>query len=237
MRRRAANRNGHGLESALGAVVVVEAVQAVDVEGNVGSLREALEAVRDHFAAQLAEELALEAEINDGVRAVRQVDDGARESLVEGRVGVPEAGDADRRAEGLFVGGAERDADVLGRVVVVDCEVEAKVSIYLGRSVPLEYGIKRTVQIALAVDGQTPAGVLGQRVEHVVEEANARVEGNALRLAALRGVRIVGFEQAGVCVGRKCAAVNVEGELDLGLVGVAREGGPAGVDGGSHCLL
>ena len=78
--------------------------------------------------------------------------------------------------------------------------------------------------------------MLGQRVEHVVEEANARVEGDALRLAALRGVRVVGLEQAGICVGRECAAVNVEGELDLGLVGVAREGGPAGVDGGGHCL-
>ena len=128
MRRRVANRNGHGLEGTLGAVVVVEPVQAVDVEGDGGGLREALEAVGDHLATQLAEELALEAEIDDGVRSVRQVDDGAGEGLVEGRVGVSEAGDADRRAEGLFVSGAECDANVLGRVVVVDWEAEIQLA-------------------------------------------------------------------------------------------------------------
>lgn len=90
-------------------------------------------------------------------------------------------------------------------------------------------GRRRTVKVALAVNGQAPAGVLGQRVQHVVEEADARVDGNRLRLAALRGVGVLVGEQAGVGVGRECAAVNVEGHLDLGLVGVAGERGPARV--------
>lgn len=230
VRRRGANSHGHGLEGALRAVVVVEAVQAVDVERDVGGLGEALEAVRHHLAAQLAEELALEAEVDDGVGAVRKIDDGAREGLVERRVGVSEAGDADGRAEGLLVGGAESDADVFGRVVIVNCYMSALES---KKNVLSVAG--RTVQVALAVDGETPAGVLGQGVQHVVEEADAGVDGDGLRLAALGGVLAVRLEQTGIRLGGERAAVNVEGHLDLGLVGVAGEGGPAGGGGGGHC--
>lgn len=83
------------------------------------------------------------------------------------------------------------------------------------------------MQISLAVNGQTPAGVLGQRVQHVVEKAYPRVDGNCLRFATLRGMLGRGCEEAGVGIGGECAAVNVEGHLDLGLVCVAGEGGPA----------
>lgn len=55
-----------------------------------------------------------------GERAVRQVDDGAREGLVERRVRVAEAPQAVGAAERLLEGVAERDEGVLGRVVVVD---------------------------------------------------------------------------------------------------------------------
>ena len=79
-------------------MVVVETPDAVDVHGDASRLCEALEAVGDHLAAQLAEPLPLEAEVNDSVGPVRKVDDGAREGLVEGSVGVPEAGEARGRA-------------------------------------------------------------------------------------------------------------------------------------------
>lgn len=111
--------------------MVVEAVQAVDVQGNGGRLGEALEAMGHHFAAELAEELALEAEVDDSVRAVREVDDGAGEGLVEGRVGVSEAGDADEGAECLFVGISEGDAYVFGGVVVIDLEIFMLVFFFL----------------------------------------------------------------------------------------------------------
>jgi len=51
---------------------------------------------------------------------VGQVDDGAREGLVERGVGVAEAPQAVGAAERLLEGVAERDEGVLGRVVVVD---------------------------------------------------------------------------------------------------------------------
>jgi hypothetical protein len=72
-------------------VVVVVAVQAVHVHGDAGALREAVQAVRDHLAAQVAELLAAQAQVADAVGAVGEVDDGAREGFVQRAVGGSEA--------------------------------------------------------------------------------------------------------------------------------------------------
>ena len=89
------------------------------------------------------------------------------------------------------------------------------------------------MQITLAGDDEGPAGVLGQGVQHVVEEADAGLQEDGLRLAGLRGMAALcavldQLQHALVGVGRKGAAVEVESELDRRLVGVAREGGPPG---------
>lgn len=115
-----ANSHGQRLEGTLSPVVVVVAPQAVDVQGDAGGLGKALQAVGDHLAAELAEVLALEAQVDDGVRAVGEIDDGAGEGLVERGVGIAEAGDAGEGTEGLGKGGADGDAAVLGSVVVVN---------------------------------------------------------------------------------------------------------------------
>lgn len=96
--------DGEGLEGALGAVVVVEAAEAVDVDGDAGGLGKAVDAVGDHLAAQVANLFALEAELDDGEGPVRQVDHGARQRLVQGRVGRSEARQARGRAQGLAKG-------------------------------------------------------------------------------------------------------------------------------------
>ena len=83
--------------------------------------RKALQAVGDHLGAEVANLLALEAQVGHAVGAVRQVDYRPAEGLVQGRVGVPEAGQARGRAERARKGVPERDADVFGCVVVVDC--------------------------------------------------------------------------------------------------------------------
>lgn len=90
------------------------------------------------------------------------------------------------------------------------------------------------MKVTLALNGQAPSGVLGQGVEHVVQEADARVDGNRLRLARLRGVAGLALEQAGVGVRGEGPAVEVEGHLDLGLVGVTGQRGPALRS--SHCV-
>lgn len=104
-------------------MVIVLTVEAVDVEGDAGTLGKALEAVGNHLAAQLAEELTLESEVDDTVGAVGEVDDGAGEGLVERGVGEAVAGEAGGSAEGLAEGVTESDTDIFSGVVVVNCRV------------------------------------------------------------------------------------------------------------------
>ena len=91
------------------------------------------------------------------VRTRRQVDDRARQGLVEGREARAEALDAANLAERLFERLAQRNRTVLGRVVVIN------------------------VQVAAALQLQGQAAVLGQRLQHVVEEAEARRHLDLLR--------------------------------------------------------
>jgi hypothetical protein len=77
------------------------------------------------------------------------------------------------------------------------------------------------VQVAAGAQAHAPAAVLGQGVQHVVEEADARVYADGLRLGLLGGV-FEGGAIGAVELGQG-AAVEVERELDLGLVGVAVE--------------
>jgi hypothetical protein len=63
-------------------VVVVVAVQAVDVHGDAGAYGETGQAVRDHLAAEVADLFAAQAQLADAEWAVREVDDGARERFV-----------------------------------------------------------------------------------------------------------------------------------------------------------
>jgi hypothetical protein len=97
-------RNSQRLECALCAVVVVVAVQTVDVHCDTGSLREAVQAVGDHLAGKVADFLAAETEVADAVGAVGEVYDGAREGFVERAVGGAEAGEACGCVEGGFEG-------------------------------------------------------------------------------------------------------------------------------------
>lgn len=115
-----ANSHGQGLKGTLSPVVVVVTAQAVDMQGDASGLSKALQAMGDHLAAELAQHLALEAQVDNGVGAVGQIDDGAREGLVQRGVGVAEAGDASQRAEGFGKGGADGEAAVFGSVVVVN---------------------------------------------------------------------------------------------------------------------
>jgi hypothetical protein len=88
------------------------------------------------------------------------------------------------------------------------------------------------VQVSAGAQAHAPAAVLGQGVQHVVEEADAGVYADGLRLGRLRGVLEGGVIDA-VELG-DVAAVEVEGELDLGFVGVAVEDGGADARGGGH---
>ncbi len=85
-----------------------------------------------HLAVQLPHHRPREAEIAHEERARGDVEDGAGERFVEGRVAVAEAGEAGARAQGAGEGGAEREERVFGRVVVVDCCRKRSVSCKIG---------------------------------------------------------------------------------------------------------
>lgn len=114
------HRDSESLECTLGAMMIVLAPEAVYVEGDAGSLGEALHGVGDHLAAQVANLLALEAKLDDTVGSVREVDNGTREGLVEGCVGKAVAGETSHAGEGLCEGVTESDADIFRRVMVIN---------------------------------------------------------------------------------------------------------------------
>jgi hypothetical protein len=84
--------------------VVIVAVQTRHVHCDPRSLREAVQAVRDHLAAEVADFLATELQVADAEGAVGEVNDGAREGFVERTVGGAEAGEACGCVEGGFEG-------------------------------------------------------------------------------------------------------------------------------------
>lgn len=101
-------------------MVVVETPQAIHVDGDPRRLGKALHAVRDHLTAQVSNFLPLEAELNDGIGPVREVDNSAGQGLVERAVGGTETGDANGGTEGFFKGRAKGDADIFCAVVIID---------------------------------------------------------------------------------------------------------------------
>ena len=94
----------------------------------------------------------LQIEIDKRAPATGDVDDRPGQRLIEWRIGTPEPGDAAPITERLIEGGAEGDAAVLNRVVVVDFEVPA------------------------ASQHEIETGVPGQSRQQVVEEADPGVD-------------------------------------------------------------
>ena len=202
------------------------------MECNTGTLSKALKAVRNHLGAESTEPLALQAEVNDAVRTVGKIDDSAREGLIERSVGVAETSETGGCTEGLGEGVTKSDADIFGGVVVVNwVRSMSVINIPRWRSREEE----RTVKITLAVQSQTPASMLSQGMEHVVEETNSSVDSNLLGLAGLRSMAILIVEKTGVSLWREIAAVEVKSELDLSLVGVTGESSPSGLRKGHIC--
>ena len=106
--------------------------------------RKAVEDVRNHLAAQVADLFAPQLQMRVAVRARRQVHDRARQRLVQRRESRAKALDAPNLAQRLSERLAQGNRTVLRRVVVID------------------------PQVALALQLQRHAAVLGERMQHVV---------------------------------------------------------------------
>ena len=121
----------------------------VEVEVEAAVVHERPEEVLEELRRQVPDALGAELDPEVEPGPAGQVHHRAGERLVERDVGVAEADDALLVAERLLERLAERDPDVLDRVVRVH------------------------VQVALAAHVEVEAGVGGERGEHVVEEADA----------------------------------------------------------------
>lgn len=137
-------------------MMIVLPPQTIHMQRRPARLRKALQTVRNHLRAQVPDLLPPESQLRDAVRAVRQIDDRAGERFVEGAVGGAEPSEALGAGERRFERGAQGEESVFRGVVVVD------------------------VEVADAAEGEGPPGVLGEGVDHVVEEADAGVDGYGL---------------------------------------------------------
>src|SRR5690606_17733729 len=130
-----AQRTREGLEDRLALVVRVVAAQVVDVQCDLGVVHEALEELARQVDVEVPDHRPRERNVPVQARTARKVDHDARERLVERHVGVAIAADAllvaDRARNGL----AERDADVLDRVVRVDVQVALRLDLEVDETV------------------------------------------------------------------------------------------------------
>ena len=161
------------LKHELGDVMIVGAVEGLEVQRQPAVHCERLKPFPHQLGVEGANLVAHECHIEHQERAPRNVDRHPRERLVHGHVHIGVAGDAFHVAERLLDRLPERDTDVLGGMVVVD------------------------VQVALGLDGEIDAGMARQKLEHVVEKADA------------------GRDRASP------AAVDVDHDLDIGFLGGA----------------
>lgn len=102
--------------------------------------------------------------------------------------------------------------------------------------------IQLTMQIALTPHLQTPPRMLRHGMNHMVQKPNARINLYSLTFASLCRMRLclpITLQLVPELAGLKrfkCPAIDVERELDLGLVGVAINGRAAGAVL-RHCVV
>ncbi len=118
-----AQRAGDGLEAGLGDVVAVGAVEEGDVEGEAGVHRDGGEELADELGVEGADLRAREIDLPDEERPAGEVERGADEGFVHRQQAGAVAADAGLVTERPGERPAERDADVLDGVVVVDMQI------------------------------------------------------------------------------------------------------------------
>src|SRR5690349_4173987 len=140
------------LEGGLGLVMIVLALEYVDVQGEPRSDGERAQRVRDVFAREPPDRLPPEVERHVGVGAPRQVYDRAGQGFVERGEGRPEPRHPPPLAQRAVQRLPQRQGAVLGGVMIVD------------------------VEVALTGEGQVEPSMTAQRVEQMVEETDAGLD-------------------------------------------------------------
>ena len=110
-------------------MMIIRSIRTPNMQCDACGLRKTLQAVRNHFRAEVADLFALEAQINDCVGPVGEVDDGPGEGFVERGVAAAEAGEGCACAEGFCECCSEAEHGVFGGVMVVNYKISLLLSI------------------------------------------------------------------------------------------------------------
>lgn len=108
--------------------MIILSTYTINVQRHSRILRKALHTMWDHLAAQIANLLTLETQLDDGVWAIGEVDYCAGEGFIEGGVGGSEACEACRCTEGIFERATKSETDVFCCVMIIDWEVNRQCS-------------------------------------------------------------------------------------------------------------
>jgi hypothetical protein len=140
---------GPALKDGFELVVVGAAIENFGVEVGSGVLDETAEEIFREFRLQIADETSFHSVFVDQGGASAEIDGYDGESFVHGKHEVSGAIDAFAITEGLREELADDDADIFNRVVLVD------------------------IEIAFGGEFEIEAAMLCEKLEHVVEEADA----------------------------------------------------------------
>ena len=111
------------LEDRLRNVMLIPAVQILDVQVEFAFLHECLQELLDQFRLQIPDPRHLELRLVDKVRPTREIHDDASQGFIQRHVGMSEPGDAAPIAECFVQRLAENPAHIFHRVVPVDFEI------------------------------------------------------------------------------------------------------------------
>ena len=158
-------------------MVIIVAIEIFNVQAHTAIASERLEKLFEQLSVHVANLVAIEADIPDEIGSLTKIDSGPAQRLVHWQIGVAVAGNTSKITERLFDRLANDNASIFNSMVTIN------------------------VQITVRFYGQIDERMAPQRVQHMVEKANA---GRNIRLAS--AVQIYGHRDIGFfCLARDCS--------------------------------
>ena len=136
MRDRDLQSPGQTLEASLDNVMVVGAIQRLDMQRAACGLREGLKPFLEQFRVHLTQFVARKFDVPDQVGPVRQVERHARQRFIHGNIDVAVAVDAPSVAKSLGHRLADSDTSILSRVVKIDVQIAFGPNRQVDKAVP-----------------------------------------------------------------------------------------------------
>src|SRR5262249_33132805 len=115
------------LENRFRDVVLIPAVQILDVQIESAFLHEGFQKLLNQLCLKVADARRLELRLINQVRSARQVDHHARQCFVQGHVCMPESRDSPSLAEPFTQRLTQDPTDVLNSVMTIDLEVSFRI--------------------------------------------------------------------------------------------------------------